>query len=50
MLRYRDGLGLLEIGERLGMSAAAVAKALQRARDALRECIMKRRSQEEHPG
>lgn len=49
MLRYRDGLGLPEIGERLGMSAAAVAKALQRARDALRECIMKRRSQEGHP-
>ncbi|MFM8327681.1 MAG: hypothetical protein ACKN9U_22705 [Pirellulaceae bacterium] len=42
-------MGLPEIGERLGMSVAAVSKALQRARDALRECIMKRRSQEGHP-
>ncbi len=40
-LRYDDGLKPAAIAERVGMSANAVAKALQRIRDRLRECIEK---------
>lgn len=38
-LRYRDDLKPAAIAERVGMSANNVAKALQRVRDQLRECI-----------
>lgn len=38
-LRYQDDLKPASIAERIGMTANAVAKALQRIRDQLRECI-----------
>ncbi len=38
-LRYEKDLKPAAIGERIGMGANAVAKALQRIRDRLRECI-----------
>lgn len=38
-LRYQDDLKPAAIAERIGMSANSVAKALQRIRDQLRECI-----------
>lgn len=38
-LRYRDDLKPAAIAETLGMTANAVAKALQRIRDQLRDCI-----------
>lgn len=38
-LRYEQDLKPAAIGERLGMAPNAVAKALQRIRDRLRECI-----------
>lgn len=38
-LRYRHDLKPAAIAERLGLSANTVAKALQRVRDELRECI-----------
>lgn len=38
-LRYEDDLKPAAIGERLGVGANAVAKALQRVRDRLRECV-----------
>lgn len=38
-LRYEQDLKPAAIGERIGMGANAVAKALQRIRDRLRECI-----------
>lgn len=38
-LRYQDGLKPAAIGERLGMTANTVAKALQRIREQLRDCI-----------
>lgn len=38
-LRYVQDLKPADIGERLGLAANAVAKALQRVRDRLRECI-----------
>lgn len=44
-LRYRDDLKPAAISELLGQSANAVAKALQRIRDLLRECI-ERKSRE----
>lgn len=38
-LRYREDLKPAAIAPRLGMTANSVAKALQRVRDRLRECI-----------
>lgn len=38
-LRYEQDLKPAGIGERLGLAANAVAKALQRVRDRLRECV-----------
>jgi RNA polymerase sigma-70 factor (ECF subfamily) len=38
-LRYEDDLKPASIGDRLGVGANAVAKALQRLRDRLRECV-----------
>lgn len=38
-LRYEHDLKPAGIGDRLGMAANAVAKALQRVRDRLRDCI-----------
>ncbi|VTS05353.1 sigma-70 family RNA polymerase sigma factor [Tuwongella immobilis] len=38
-LRYEQDLKPASIGERLGVAANAVAKALQRVRDRLRECV-----------
>lgn len=38
-LRYEQDLKPAAIGERIGMGANAVAKALQRIRDWLRECV-----------
>ena len=38
-LRYEQDLKPAGIGERLGVAANAVAKALQRVRDRLRECV-----------
>lgn len=38
-LRYEQDLKPAGIGERLGVPANAVAKALQRVRDRLRECV-----------
>lgn len=38
-LRYEHDLKPAAIGDRLGMAANAVAKALQRIRDRLRECV-----------
>lgn len=38
-LRYHEDLKPAEIADRLGMSANSVAKALQRIRDQLRDCI-----------
>ena len=38
-LRYQHDLKPSEIADRLGMSANSVAKALQRIRDQLRDCI-----------
>ncbi len=38
-LRYEQDLKPATIGERIGMRANAVAKALQRIRDRLRQCI-----------
>lgn len=39
-LRYQEGLKPASISERISMSANAVAKALQRVREQLRDCIM----------
>jgi len=41
-LRYADDLKPAAIGERLGLAANAVAKALQRIRDRLRECLQRK--------
>ena len=41
-LRYEQDLKPAAIGERMGMGANAVAKALQRIRDRLRECVEQR--------
>lgn len=41
-LRYRDDLKPAEIARRVGMSANAVAKALQRLREALRDCVARK--------
>lgn len=41
-LRYRDDLKPAEIGPRVGMSPNAVAKALQRLREALRDCVSRK--------
>lgn len=41
-LRYQDDLKPAAIAERLGMAPNSVAKALQRIRDQLRECIDRR--------
>lgn len=41
-LRYEDDLKPAAIGAQLGMAANAVAKALQRIRDRLRECVERR--------
>ena len=38
-LRYREDLKPAAIAERIGMSANGVAKALQRVRDQLRQCV-----------
>lgn len=38
-LRYRGGLDLEQIGQRLGMQPNTVSKTLQRVREQLRECI-----------
>lgn len=38
-LRYREGLAIKKIGERLSMSANAVTVALHRLRDTLRSCV-----------
>ncbi len=38
-LRYEQDLKPAAIGQRIGMGANAVAKALQRIRDRLRECV-----------
>jgi RNA polymerase sigma-70 factor (ECF subfamily) len=43
-LRYELDLRPAAIAERLGMSANAVSKALERVRDSLRECIHRRAS------
>lgn len=39
VLRYDEGLAPGEIGERIGQTRAAVNSLLQRAREALRECV-----------
>ncbi|MFO0909465.1 MAG: sigma factor-like helix-turn-helix DNA-binding protein [Isosphaeraceae bacterium] len=41
-LRYRDDLKPAEIGPRIGMTANSVAKALQRLRDELRDCVARK--------
>lgn len=41
-LRYRDDLKPAEIAPCVGMSANAVAKALQRLREALRDCVARK--------
>jgi RNA polymerase sigma-70 factor (ECF subfamily) len=38
-LRYRDDLPSQEVGERLGLAAAAVRKRLSRIRQALAQCV-----------
>lgn len=48
-LRYDDGLKPAAIAERLGGTANAVAKALQRVRDRLRECIERKNAAEGAP-
>lgn len=45
-LRYRDDRKPAAIAEVLGMNANAVAKALQRIRDQLRECLRRKASLE----
>ncbi|MCY2935758.1 MAG: sigma-70 family RNA polymerase sigma factor [Planctomycetota bacterium] len=45
-LRYQDDLKPAIIAARLGMTANSVAKALQRIRDQLRDCIELRRAQQ----
>ena len=44
-LRYEQDLKPAGIGERLGVAANAVAKALQRVRDRLRECVERKASE-----
>jgi RNA polymerase sigma-70 factor (ECF subfamily) len=39
VLRYDEGLAPAEIGERLGQTRQAVNSLLQRAREALRDCV-----------
>lgn len=46
-LRYADDLNPAAIGERLGVGANAVAKALQRVRDRLRECVERKAARPE---
>ncbi|MFO0936347.1 MAG: sigma-70 family RNA polymerase sigma factor [Gemmataceae bacterium] len=41
-LRYVQDLKPASIGERIGMGANAVAKALQRIRDQLRDCVQRK--------
>ena len=41
-LRYSDALGVKELAEQLGLTAAAAFKALARLRHSLRECIERR--------
>lgn len=48
-LRYDAGLKPAAIAERLGGAANAVAKALQRVRDRLRECIERKAAAEGAP-
>lgn len=38
-LRYEENLKPASIGERLGLASNAIAKALQRVRDRLRDCV-----------
>lgn len=45
-LRYEQDLKPAAIGERIGMAANAVAKALQRIRDHLRECVERKAVEE----
>lgn len=49
-LRYEDDLKPAAIGERLGVGANAVAKALQRVRDRLRECVERKAAGREGAG
>lgn len=49
-LRYEEDLKPAAIGERLGVGANAVAKALQRVRDRLRECVERKAAGEEGAG
>lgn len=46
-LRYEQDLKPAGIGERLGVAANAVAKALQRVRDRLRECVERKTVEDE---
>lgn len=46
-LRYRHDLKPAAIAESLGMTANTVAKALQRVRDQLRDCIERKSAREE---
>lgn len=48
-IRYRQDLKPAAIGELLGMNANAVAKALQRIRDQLRDCIERKSAAVERP-
>ena len=45
-LRYQEDLKPAAIGERLGMAANSVAKALQRIREQLRACIRGKQAKE----
>ena len=49
-LRYEDDLKPAAIGERLGVGANAAAKALQRVRDRLRECVERKAARPEVTG
>jgi len=45
-LRYQEDLKPAAIGERIGMAANSVAKALQRIREQLRDCIRGKQAKE----
>ena len=49
-LRYHEDLKPAAIAERVGMTANSVAKALQRIRDVLRECIERKSAAEASGG
>ena len=49
-LRYRDGLSVADIADRLGVAAGAVKQSLFRARTALLTCVETRLSHDEYLG